>query len=114
MGPDPAAGAAVGAGPMRRSGRVIALRAAMRGQGLDDPLNADHREVARLLPERFAAVSAASMIRLQHAETLAKAPRVGMTSSADRVLVCRLEACRTLAASNGNGRPRPSHPDIAV
>jgi hypothetical protein len=59
--------AAAGSELMVASGTVIALRAAMGVRGLADPANADHGELARLLPEKSEAISAASMILLQQA-----------------------------------------------
>ena len=61
------AGAATGGELMVASGTVIALRAVMGVQGVVDPANANHHEVALLLPEKSEAVSAASMNLLQQA-----------------------------------------------
>jgi hypothetical protein len=59
--------AAAGGELMLASGTVIALRAAMGVRGLADPANADHAELALLLPEKSEAMSAASMILFQQA-----------------------------------------------
>lgn len=59
--------AAAGGELMVASGTVIALRAAMGVRGMANPANADHGELARLLPEKSEAISAASMILLQQA-----------------------------------------------
>lgn len=59
--------AAAGGELMLASGTVIALRAAMGVRGLAAPATADHGELARLLPEKSEAVSAASVILLQQA-----------------------------------------------
>ena len=64
--------AAAGGELMVASGTVIALRAAMGVRGLADPANADHGELARLLPEKSEAMSAASMIVLQQAGEAAR------------------------------------------
>lgn len=58
-------GAAAGGELMVASGTVIALRMAMGVRALADPLTADHAELARLVPEKSEAVSAASIILLQ-------------------------------------------------
>lgn len=47
------------------SGKVIALRVALGVKGMADPANADHHELARILPEKSEAVSAAGAILLQ-------------------------------------------------
>lgn len=57
--------AAAGSELMLSSGTVVALRAAKGLRGLADPANADHGELARLLPEKSEAISAATMILLQ-------------------------------------------------
>lgn len=38
---------------MFASGKVIALRAALGVRGMADPANADHGELARILPEKL-------------------------------------------------------------
>jgi hypothetical protein len=52
---------------MFASGTVIALRTAMGVRGLADPANANHAELARLVPEKSEAMSASSIILFQQA-----------------------------------------------
>ena len=47
------------------SGQVIVTRMALGMKAMGDPANADHRELARILPEKSEALSAAGAILLQ-------------------------------------------------
>ena len=54
------------------AGKVIALRPALGVAGMADPANADHRELARILPEKSEAVAAAGSILLQRSGQVAQ------------------------------------------
>jgi hypothetical protein len=99
--------AAAGSELMVASGTVIALRAAMGVRGLADPANADHGELARLLPEKSEAISAASVILLQQAGEAAHRAMLfaldELSAAADATT--RIAACgdpSALAALQGN------------
>ena len=48
------------------AGQVVARRVAIGAAAVVDPLQADHTEFGRLLPEKVDALSAAGMIMLEH------------------------------------------------
>ena len=82
------------------AGKVIALRTALGVAGMADPAKADHRELARILPEKSEAVAAAGSILLQRSGQVAQQVltfAVGeMIAASDATW--RLAACSSPAA----------------
>ena len=98
--------AAAGGELMVASGTVIALRAAMGVRGLADPANADHGELARLLPEKSEAMSASSMILLQQAgEAARRATNYALSElSAAADATTKIAACDPSALATLQGK----------
>jgi hypothetical protein len=82
------------------SGEVIARRFAMGVSGMLDPANANHAELARLLPEKAEASSASAMAILGRSAQLAE--RMTKFVTDEMLLAARdfvsLASCRTPAA----------------
>ena len=82
------------------SGEVIAKRMAMGLSGMIDPANADHAELARLVPEKSAAVSAGAVALIERSGQFVE--RMARFTSDEILLASRacvsLKDCRTPAA----------------
>lgn len=89
------------------SGQVIATRVALGMAGITDPVNADHRELARILPEKAKAVSAAGAVLLQRsgqigqqATTFAVNELMATARATMAMAACRSPAALATSQSN--------------
>jgi hypothetical protein len=89
------------------AGEVIAKRMALGAAALVDPMNADHGEFAKMIPEKTAAFSAAGLVWLQWSARVTQ--QMAVFAANEAALAAQagaaMASCRTpadLAAAQGN------------